>query len=44
MFMDTLFKHFQGCLYAEMKRLTGPEVGPNVKEAQALCLKMKNSK
>ena len=32
---DTLFKHFQDCLDAEVKRLTGLEVGSNIKEGQA---------
>ena len=33
---DTLFKHFQDCLDVEVKRLTGLEVGSNIKEGQAL--------
>ena len=34
-FTDPSFKHFQDCLEAEMKRLTGMGIGSNVKEAQA---------
>ena len=34
-FTDPSFKHFQDCLDAEMKRLTGMGIGSNVKEAQA---------
>ena len=34
-FTDPAFKHFQDCLDAEMKRLTGMGVGSKVKEAQA---------
>lgn len=34
-FTDSSFKHFQDCLDAEMKRLTGLGVGSKVKEAQA---------
>ena len=33
---DTLFKHFQNCLDAEVKRLTWLEVGSNIKEGKAL--------
>ena len=34
-FTDPAFKHFQDCLDAEMKRLTGMGVGSKVKKAQA---------
>jgi len=34
-FTDPAFKHFQDCLDAKMKRLTGMGVGSKVKEAQA---------
>ena len=34
-FTDPAFKHFQDCLDAEIKRLTGMGVGSKVKEAQA---------
>ena len=36
MFTDTLFKHFQNCLDAEMKFMTELGVGLDVKEVQAL--------
>ena len=34
-FTDLSFKHFQDCLDAKMKRLTGMGIESNVKEAQA---------
>ena len=34
-FTDASFNHFQDCLDAEMKRLTGMSIGSNIKEAQA---------
>ena len=36
LFTDTLFRHLQGCLGAEMKCLTELGVGSNAKEAQSL--------
>ena len=36
-FTNTLFKHFQDCLDAEMKFMTELGVGSEVKEGQALC-------
>ncbi|XP_078383318.1 zinc finger MYM-type protein 4-like [Oculina patagonica] len=41
-FTDPAFKHFQDCLDAEMKRLTGMGVGSKVKEAQAFSEEEEN--
>lgn len=41
-FSDPAFKHFQDCLDAEMKRLTGMGIGAKVKEAQPFSEDEKN--